>query len=157
MPINGLSGEIQRGIFDTSVKATSRSMNSKWDLSNTIYIFLLRILHMLTNNSQGWLKHESMYTKLNIKVFQCKIQIMLGSYESSCIPFNPQPLFPPTPLECPCNPGFSVGSSIFFPFDVLKNKIQLCKFCPCNTGFSVGSSFFFLFEVLKNKIQLCKF
>lgn len=35
---------------------------------------------MLTNYSQGWLKHECTYAKLNIDVnaFQCKIQIMLG-------------------------------------------------------------------------------
>lgn len=45
---------------------------------------------MFTNNSQAWLKHESSYTKLNIdvKVFQYKIQIMLGDLRVHAYPLT---------------------------------------------------------------------
>lgn len=58
--------------------------------NTTVCLFLLRILHMFTNNSQAWLKHESSYTKLNIdvKVFQYKIQIMLGDLRVHAYPLT---------------------------------------------------------------------
>lgn len=58
--------------------------------NTTVCLFLVRILPMFTNNSQGWLKHESSYTKLNIdfKVFQYKIQIMLGDLRVHAYPLT---------------------------------------------------------------------